>query len=153
MQVNIKRFTPNAPIPTRATEGAAGYDLPICATLQLYRNTIVGLDGRILATNAEGCILIPLGWGIEIPPGYYGRLVPRSSKNHWLLSGEIDSDFRGQMFAKTTTALLHAHKPKFEAFDRVMQLIIQKHETPELVVTDELGQTARGEGGHGSTGR
>lgn len=151
--MNIKRFCEGAPEPVRKTEGAAGYDLPICARLQLYSGCLVGLDGKFLVTDKENCILIPLGWGIEIPPGHYGKLEPRSSKNHWLLSGVIDSDYRGEMFAKTTTALLNFHRPQFETFDRIMQLIIHEYKTYELTVVDELTPTARGTGGHGSTGR
>jgi deoxyuridine 5'-triphosphate nucleotidohydrolase len=157
--MNIKRFCKDAPLPVRKTDGAAGYDLPICAQQQRWYNSneptgrLIGLNDEYLKVDNEECILIPLGWGIEIPDGYYGKLEPRSSKNHWLLSGVIDSDYRGEMFAKTTTALLQFHKPRFAPFDRIMQLIIHKYEVRDLVEVPELSPTARGSGGNGSTGR
>lgn len=152
--MNIKRFSPKAPLPMRKTDGAIGYDLPAGAEYSTqYRDRWYTPMGDVLTPNDEGTILIPLCWGFEIPPGHVGLLDPRSSTSHWLLSGRIDPDYRGQMFAKTTCELLSRARPSVKLFDRIAQLIIVPVLTPVLTVVDELSQTARGTGGHGSTGR
>lgn len=136
--MNIKRFCPNAPKPERKTEGAVGYDLVAC-------------PGTYEPSN--GVILIPLGFGFEIPEGHVGIIAPRSSTSHWLLTGYVDPDYRGEVFAKTTRRLLIEHKVDVGLFDRIAQLIIVPVLTPDLVEVPELSPTARGAGGHGSTGR
>lgn len=153
MKVNIKRFCPEAPKPERKTEGAAGYDLPVCAE-RMPNSSIVDSYGYRLNPNHEGAILLPLGWGFEIPRGYVGLLEPRSSTSHWLHCGRIDSDYRGQVFVKTTYELLYRAQPTFKFGDRIAQLIIVPFLEAELEVVEEFAtQTARGAGGHGSTGR
>ena len=153
--MNIKRFCEGAPLPVRKTEGAAGYDLCACVDYNSSwcGSALVDQVGKQYKPNHEGTLLIPLGWGFEIPDGYVGLLEPRSSTSHWLLSGRIDSDYRGEVFAKTTQDLLLKARPTFKFGDRIMQLIIVPVVTPELTVVDELSQTARGAGGIGSTGR
>jgi dUTP pyrophosphatase len=139
--MNIKRFCEGAPLPVRKTDGAVGYDLVAC---QAEHET----------SDKNGIILIPLGFGFELPPGHVGIIAPRSSTSHWLLTGYVDPDYRGEVFAKTTIDLLKVNGwPVWEKFERIAQLIIVPVVTPELTVVDELSQTARGTGGHGSTGR
>lgn len=151
--MNIKRFCKDAPLPVRKTDGAVGYDLPACVRHDPKRNGFYDVNDVKLVTDREGCILIPLGWGFEIPPGHVGIIAPRSSKNHWILTGYVDHDYRGEVFAKTTHHLFFTAFPTLKLFDRIAQLIIVPVLTPELVEVDELSQTARGAGGHGSTGR
>lgn len=137
--MNIKRFCEGAPLPVRKTGGAVGYDLVAC--LAEYE----------CQPDRNGNILIPLGFGFEIPDGHVGIVAPRSSTSHWLLTGYVDPDYRGEVFAKTTSKLRLGEE--WNRFDRIAQLIIVPVLTPELTVVDELSQTARGTGGHGSTGR
>jgi dUTP pyrophosphatase len=151
--MNIKRFCPGAPLPERKTEGAAGYDLPACAYYDLKDSAFKDASGNRITTSREGCILIPLGWGFEIPVGWKGDLKPRSSTNHWLIDGTIDWDYRGQVFAKTTHHLFFTAFPTLNLFDRVAQISFVEVLIEELNEVDELSQTARGTGGHGSTGR
>lgn len=154
MELRIKRFCADAPLPERKTSGAIGYDLPAGASYSTqYRDRWYTPSGDVLVPNHEGAILIPLCWGFEIPPGHVGLLDPRSSTSHWLLSGRIDPDYRGQVFAKTTFELLSRAKPSVACFDRIAQLIIVPVLTPEVVEVTELSSTARGVGGFGSTGR
>jgi dUTP pyrophosphatase len=148
----IKRFCEGAPEPVRKTEGSVGYDLPACATYEWGYGFVDTNGGRYVA-NHEGSILIPLGWGFEIPPGYVGLLEPRSSTSHWLLGGRIDWDYRGQVFAKTTMDLVLKARPTVKMFDRIAQLIIVPVLTPEMVEGEFETVTARGDGGYGSTGR
>jgi dUTP pyrophosphatase len=152
--MNIKRFCEGAPEPVRKTEGAVGYDLVACVYSDMAGRAwrTDDLCSQILPDD-RGCILLPSGWGFEIPLGHVGMVVPRSSTAHWVLPGYVDPDYRGEVFVKTTLRLMRLHKPGLEQFDRIAQLIIVPVVTPEITVVDELSQTARGAGGHGSTGR
>lgn len=90
MELRIKRFCADAPLPERKTSGAIGYDLPAGASYSTqYRDRWYTSSGDVLVPNHEGAILIPLCWGFEIPPGHVGLLDPRSSTSHWLLSGRM----------------------------------------------------------------
>jgi dUTP pyrophosphatase len=94
---------------------------------------------------------------MAIPPGYYGRVAPRSGlavKHHIDVgAGVIDADYRGNV-----GVVLFNHSDNefvITAGDRVAQLVIEKIITPEVVEVedlDALGSTARGAGGYGSTG-
>lgn len=133
--------------PTRATEESAGYDL--------FSNE----------PEIDGCNELGVGdWktfrtGVSaaIPPGYVGLVFPRSglSTKHGIVLrnavGVIDSDYTGEIMVA-----LH-NDGEHETYtvnrgDRVAQLVIVPIITPDLEVVDELGETARGAGGFGSTG-
>lgn len=139
--MNIKRFRPGVPLPERKTEGAVGYDLVAAE----WRHNLIA--------RGNGTILIPTGLGFEIPAGHVGMVVPRSSTSHWVLPGYVDQDYRGEVFVKTNQRLLAEYWTEWKRHDRIAQLIIVPVLTPELVEVDELAPTARGAGGHGSTGR
>ena len=150
--MNIKRFCKDAPLPVRKTNGAVGYDLPACAK-RLGYDTLIDYEGNIIYPN-NGKLLIPLGWGFEIWPGFKGELEPRSSTRDWLLDGVIDWDYRGQLSIKTTVQLLRNAEPRWEIFDRIAQIsFVEVRIDDDLVEVPELSPTARGAGGHGSTGR
>ena len=134
----IKRLSPFAVKPVRATAGSAGYDL-------------ASAEEKVVP--AHGKALISTGWAIRCPDGYYGRIAPRSGlawKNHIDVGGGvIDIDYRFDcgvvLFNHSETDF--AVRPG----DRVAQLIITKIDTPEVVEVDELESTSR-IGGFGSTG-
>lgn len=144
MKINIKKLSPNATIPTRGSELAAGYDLYACIDRPI----------TISPGNTEK---IPTGLAIEIPTGYAGLIYARSglaTKKGLAPANKVgvcDSDYRGEYIV-----CLHNHS-KVEATidpgERIAQLVV----TPYLSVTfeevNELSETARGEGGFGSTGR
>ena len=132
-------MNPSAEHPVRATDGAAGYDLytPIAVDLGPYSQK-----------------LIPLGLAISVPQGHYGRLADRSSLaklSIHILGGVIDSDYRGEL--KITVANLSNRQQSFLAGDRVAQLILERHSTPDIQEVPELPSTERGSQGFGSTGR
>lgn len=126
----------------RETEGSAGYDI---RTIE---------DATIFPDMSHK---FKTGLRLAIPQGYVGIIEPRSglSFKHSIENGAgvIDSDYRGEIQIH-----LYNHGGGtvfFKAGDRIAQLLIQKHEIPVFVPVDtllELGQTARGEGGFGSTG-
>lgn len=132
-------LSPGATMPTRGSDGAAGYDL------------------YALEDTTINCFqFIPVGTGvfIEIPAGHYGRVAPRSglSVKHGVMvgAGVIDSDYRGEI--KVALATLNGVY-EFKKGDRIAQLIIERIATPELVEVDSLDDTDRGDGGFGSTGK
>jgi dUTP pyrophosphatase len=127
------RYVSDGPPLERATSTAGGYDL------YAYSNR----NGEVIGT----------GIYCEIPPGWVGMIVPRSSlgaKGFKLKNtvGVIDSDYRGEI------------KLAYEGFtpelgDRVAQLVIVpcwQGGATQMVSIDDLSTTARGAGGFGSTG-
>ncbi|MCR4672462.1 MAG: dUTP diphosphatase [Lachnospiraceae bacterium] len=144
MEIRIKKLTDTAKIPTRGSEYAAGYDL--YADLQ---EPVTIMPGKSVG--------IPTGISMEIPHGYFGAIYARSGiavREGIRLSNctaVIDEDYRGEfrIFLYNDSENPRAILPG----ERIAQLIIQKYETAEFIETDELGGTARGTGGFGSTGR
>ena len=125
-------------VPVVGTSGSAGFDLAIRERAIIHPHK----------TAKIGC-----GICFQIPPGYVGKIEPRSSTfNKGLeISGVIDSDYRGEasiVMCNTTNQSIVVDKYSFPA-----QLLILKKETPDLVIVDELDETERGDKGFGSTGR
>lgn len=135
----VKRLTPNAILPVRGSDHAAGYD--ICSSV----NCIVPSWNKAL---------ISTGLAISIPDGYYARVASRSGlsvKNDIEVgAGVIDSDYRGEL--KVVLRNLSGIGFLAKAGDRIAQLIIEKIITPPVTEVDELTNTMRGAGGFGSTG-
>ncbi|MGZ3693250.1 MAG: dUTP diphosphatase [Bdellovibrionota bacterium] len=101
-------------------------------------------------------LLVPTGLAVEIPPGYEIQIRPRSG---WAAKrgitvvntpGTIDADYRGEV----KIALIHLGDEAMEIQDqdRVAQAVLCPVFQAQLVETKELSDTARGEGGFGSTG-
>ena len=137
-KINIK-LTTGAIIPTRGTDGSAGYDL-------------YALEDAVI--NCFQFILVSTGVSMVIPAGHYGRIAPRSGlavKNGVMVgAGVIDSDYRGEI--KVALATLNGVY-EIKAGDRIAQIIIEPIVTPELVQVDSLDDSERGDGGFGSTGK
>ena len=145
MKLKIKKLRPNAKIPSRATNGSAGMDLRSCIEEPL--------------TLAPGELkIVPTGLAIELPDNSCAAfLYARSGlgvKHGICLSngvGVIDSDYRGEICIGLCNV---GNEPyTIEPGERVAQMVIAPVLTPEIEDVGELGETARGEGGFGSTGR
>jgi len=121
-----------------------------------------GMDLR--ASIAEDIILKPLqrqlistGLYIELPVGYEAQIRPRSglAYKHGISivnsPGTIDADYRGEL--KVLLVNLSDTEFKIVNGDRIAQMVIAKHETIDWQAVDELGETLRGEGGYGHTGK
>jgi len=141
--VNIKKLSPNATIPTYGSDYAAGADLYAC------------IDSPITFGPGE-TYLIKTGLSMEIPIGYAGLIYARSglaSKRGLAPAnkvGVIDSDYRGEIMVA-----LHNHSTEpqtIEPNERIAQLIITPYIQAAFNEVDELSDTVRGEGGFGSTG-
>jgi hypothetical protein len=95
------------------------------------------------------------GLAVEIPPGFYGRVAPRSglAVRHGIdvLAGVIDSDYRGEILCALVN---HGDEPfEVEPGARVAQLVVEAIATPEPAWAEELEETERGAGGLGRLNR
>jgi dUTP pyrophosphatase len=134
----VKKLDPNAVLPERKSDGAAGYD--ICC-----------LEKRvILPPNSHK--LVSTGLSFTVPEGTYGQLASRSGlsvKGVSVGAGVIDRDYTGEV-----KVLLFNHtseKVYLNEKDRIAQLIIKKIELPVVEEVESLETTVRGENGFGST--
>ena len=101
--------------------------------------------------------LVPAGFKIELPVGFEAQIRPRSGlalKSNLMLTnspGTVDAGYRGEV----GVIMFNAGREKFaiKRGDRIAQMVIAKLPEVELIAVDELGETLRGEGGFGSTGR
>lgn len=140
-KLRIKKLRPEAHLPVKGSEQAAGYDL-----MAIEEGTV----------PAKGKALISTGIAMAIPIGNYGRIAPRSglaAKNFIDVgAGVIDSDYRGEV--KVLLFNFGENDFKVNAGDRIAQLIIEKYTRTDLeeVIDGDLDATERGEGGFGSTG-
>jgi len=131
-------------LPSYATLAAAGMDLR------------ANLDAAIVLKPLERT-LVATGLFIELPVGYEAQIRPRSGlafKNGLTVlnsPGTIDADYRGEV----KVILVNLSNDEFIINDgeRVAQMVIAKHEQAEWIEVEQLDETARGEGGFGSTGK
>jgi dUTP pyrophosphatase len=142
VRVAVHRLDPGLPLPTYAHEGDAGADLHAAVDIELAPG-----ERR----------LVPTGVAIALPPGYVGLVHPRSGLAHRLgvtvlnAPGTVDSGYRGEIQVN-----LINHDPTSPAVirrgDRIAQLVVQRVERADFHGVEELSDSARGSGGHGSTG-
>jgi dUTP pyrophosphatase len=101
--------------------------------------------------------LIPTGLFIELPNSYEAQIRPRSGlafKNGITVlnsPGTIDADYRGEI----KVLLVNLSNEDFTVNDgeRIAQMVIAKHEQIDWQQVSALEESARGEGGFGSTGK
>jgi dUTP pyrophosphatase len=129
-------------MPVRATPAASGLDLFAC------------LPGAASLVLGHHPVLIPTGIALEIPPGFDAQIRPRSglsSKGVGVALGTIDSDYRGEVLV---TMYVFGSQDSFSIRngDRIAQLVLSRLAELPVVEAEELSPTARGSGGHGSTG-
>ncbi len=104
--------------------------------------------------------MIRTGFAWEIPPGCVGLIMPRSGMGArdgvvlGNLVGVIDSDFRGEVMVKLWHRRDEGSPYQVTEGDKIAQMVIvQLSQLRQLYEVDELSDTARGDGGFGSTGR
>ena len=149
MILKIKALSPKVgdaiPAPHFATPGSAAMDLCAC------------LDGDV-TLKAGARQVLPTGIAIALPSADYVALICARSglaSKHGITMangvGVIDSDYRGEVIVGLYN---HTDEPfVVEPGDRIAQLVLLPVHTPEIAECTELGETSRGEGGFGSTGR
>jgi dUTP pyrophosphatase len=143
VQLRVARVKDGATLPSRAHEGDAGLDLYACEAAHLG-------PGERWSVGT--------GIAVEIPDGHAGLVLPRSglAREHGISlvnsPGLIDSGYRGEV----RVLLLNtdpAEVFRVEPGDRIAQLLITPIALPAPVEAETLAESARGEGGFGSSGR
>jgi dUTP pyrophosphatase len=139
----VAKLKDEALLPSRAHEGDAGLDLYACEAAH------IGPGERWS---------IGTGVAVEIPEGHAGLVLPRSglAMKHGIAlvnaPGLIDSGYRGEL----RVLLLNtdpAETFRVEPGDRIAQLLISPIAMPEPIEASALAESARGDGGFGSSGR
>jgi dUTP pyrophosphatase len=142
--LQIQLLRDGAVMPTYATAGAAGLDLH--AALEAPRTLQPGERAAI-----------PTGIALALPSGFEGQVRARSglASRHGIgvvnAPGTIDEDYRGEVHVLLVNLGQEAYT--VQQGDRVAQLVVAPVTRVEPVTVAELGATARGVGGFGSTGR
>jgi len=140
--VPVRRLDPDLPLPAYAHSGDAGADLFSAEDVEI-------------APGAR--TLVRTGVAIALPAGFVGLVHPRSGLAARLgvtvlnAPGTVDAGYRGEIMVN-----LINHDPaataKISRGDRIAQLVVQRVERAEFRPVDELDDSSRGAGGHGSTG-
>lgn len=129
--------------PARASAGSSGYDLRAAVA-------------EPLTLPPGGRALVPTGFALEIPLGWEAQVRPRSglAVRHGVTvlnaPGTVDSDYRGEV--RVALVNLGEAPLTLERGDRIAQLVFARVGAAELVEVTSLEDSARGDGGFGSTG-
>jgi dUTP pyrophosphatase len=142
VDVLVRRLDPDLPLPAYAHPGDAGADL------------VAAQDVELAPGQRK---VVPTGIAVALPDGFVGLVHPRSGLAARLgvtvlnAPGTVDAGYRGEILVN-----LINHDPvttvTIARGDRIAQLIVQRVERAAFHVVDELPETVRGAGGHGSTG-
>jgi dUTP pyrophosphatase len=142
VSVAVRRLDPDLPLPAYAHPGDAGADLVAAEEVDL---------------EPGGRAPVRTGVAIALPEGYVGLVHPRSGLAARLgvtvlnAPGTVDAGYRGEVMV-----ILVNHDPvssvKIRRGDRIAQLVVQRVERAHFHVVEELPESVRGSGGHGSTG-
>lgn len=145
-EVKIKLTNFRSIVPTRGTAGSAGYDLYACSIHPEEALFIAPGETKMIST----------GIAMEIPEGLVGLVFARSglSVKQGLRPancvGVIDSDYRGEILVSLYN---DSNTDRIVNYgDRIAQIVIMPFIPVDFVDVAELSDTARGTGGHGSTG-
>jgi dUTP pyrophosphatase len=142
LDVPVRLTSPEASPPVYALPGDAGADLALAEDVELapFQRALVGT-----------------GVAVAIPEGYAGFVHPRSGLAHRLglslvnAPGTIDAGYRGEI--KVNLINLDPTNPlALRRGDRIAQLVVQPVVRARFLPVDELPDSERGHGGHGSTG-
>lgn len=141
--VPIRLLDPDLPVPTYAHPSDAGADL-------------FSAEDVVLAAGG-GRALVRTGVAVALPVGYVGLVHPRSGLAARLgvtvlnAPGTVDAGYRGEILVNLVN-----HDPvapaKISRGDRIAQLVVQRVERADFHIVEELPESRRGAGGHGSTG-
>ncbi len=143
VELRFAKLKDEARVPTRAHDGDAGVDLYACEPAHLG-------PGERWSVGT--------GVAVEIPAGHAGLVLPRSglARDHGIAlvnsPGLIDAGYRGEV----RVLLLNtdpAETFRLVAGDRIAQLVITPVVLADPVEAESLGESARGDGGFGSSGR
>jgi len=128
-------------MPVRGSDAASGYDIHAC----IEEEVRVGQEP----------VIVPTGLAMEVPRGFDAQIRPRSglAKQGVLCTfGTLDADYRGELMITMYTmapGITHIVRDG----DRIAQMVIARLADVAFEQALVLSETARGTGGHGSTGR
>lgn len=137
----VKRLHADAVLPAYAHRGDAGLDL------STVEDVVLGPGERAA---------VPTGLAMAVPEGWVGLVHPRSGLAHrhgvtvTNAPGTIDAGYRGEVLVLLVN--LGQEQVELAAGDRIAQLLLQRVGHAEVIEIHELEDTARGDGGFGSTG-
>lgn len=139
-------------IVNRSKHPLPAYATPLSAGMDIRAN----LNEPVLLKPLQRA-LIPTGLFLELPAGYEAQIRPRSGlalkKGISILNspGTIDADYRGEV----GVILVNLSQEEFlvEDGERICQMVIAAHAQAEWEDVNELGETERGAGGFGHTGK
>lgn len=151
LPIKIQKLIPEATVPAYSTQHAACFDLFSANKIR-----------QILRPGST--IVIDTGLAFEIPEGHVMLIFSRSGhgfKNNIRLgncTGVIDADYRGPVKVKLAADDMDdmgdwSAGLCIEYGDRIAQGMVIPFPTVEFIVSDELSETERGDGGFGSTGK
>lgn len=142
--MKVKKIREGAILPSRMTEGAAGYDLYLPEDVVVRR----------------GRNVLPLGIAVEIPDGYVGMIVARSGHSARgmgatrmdadIISGYVDSDYRGEIAAIVKSN--ESYNFCVPRGTRIAQMILVPVVYDAVEWVDNLSETERAAGGFGHSG-
>jgi dUTP pyrophosphatase len=139
MQIKVKKLDSEAKLPTHGNPGDAGLDF-------------YALEEVVFAPGAQ--MRIRTGVALEIPEGHVGLVWDKSgisfNKGLKIVGGVIDAPFRGEFVASMVN--LSKETQTIEKGQKFTQMLIQKFEDCDILESEELSETIRGEGREGSTG-
>jgi dUTP diphosphatase len=142
VEISIRRLDPELPLPSYAHPGDAGADL--CSAVDV-------------TLRPGERALVPTGIAMALPEGYVALVHPRSglAARHGIsivnAPGTIDAGYRGEI--QVCLVNTDPHQPfTVSRGDRIAQLVIQRFEDAAFVEAEDLPDSARGDGGYGSTG-
>lgn len=142
LRVKLVREGAKAPAKTHAAD--AGWDFALPSR------------GRSYEVQPGSVIAIPLGVALAIPDGWFLLLKERSSHAKlgvFAVAGVVDSSYRGEVVLMLQGAANMASPLRLIPGDRVCQGLLLPVPAAEAEIAEDLGETERGAGGFGSTGR
>lgn len=154
IEIKFKKEHPDAVLPTKTHESDAGFDV-------VAVSFSVGLGSNL--TDKETYLEYDLGFSTEIPIGYKGIIVPRSSISKYNLimcnsPAQIDSSYRGTWKIRFKFLSEEQYKDSisnlekiYKKGDKIAQIFFEPVLQVSFIETEELSVTERGIGGFGST--
>jgi len=137
-------------------DNAVGLQLPSYATAQSAGMDLTAALEEAIELGSGERALIPTGLAIALPEGYEAQIRPRSglALKHGVTvlntPGTIDADYRGEI---KVILINHGQEPfTIERGMRIAQMVVEQFETVGWDIVEDLDDSARGEGGFGSTG-
>ncbi len=139
MELKVKRIHSEAKLPSYGHKGDAGLDL-------FAADDVVVEKGQVLAVST--------GIKVAVPDGFVGLIWDKSGvslRGVHRLAGVIDSGYRGEV--RVVLVNLSDEPYAIKRGMKIAQLLIQPVNTVKVMEVEDLGDTPRGEGGFGSTGK